>query len=210
MHVRRSAPIAMLLAASTPAFADERGLEAGVRLITLLGHGVPANDMPGFGVIGRWHWRPAWQLGVAVDQLTFDYERPYAVLGIASTMEIDASNDLTRFSAWLERRYDAHDAGWSFFWLAGAGYATVGTETVTGFTPSGARWEIETEASDELHVLGSTGVRRHFGPRLSVELALHLEQHGSDYRVRDRVSGSSATIGSHGVWGASIAMSHRF
>lgn len=209
MNVKASA-IAALFCCCTPAFAEEYTFETGARLLVLLGDGVPANDMPGFGLVGRWYWRADWQLGVAVDRVTFDHERPYASLGIASTMEIDGSNDLTRLSAWLERRYDAHDAAWSFFWLAGLGYATVGTETITGFAPSGVRWEIETDASDELHALGGIGMRRHLGRKFMAEVGLHLEHHGTDYQLRDRISGVTTSIGSHSPWGASAAVSYRF
>lgn len=114
---------AALCALSAPISADEPPFDAGARLLILLGDGEPANDMIGLGLTGRWRWRDGWYLGAGLDQVEFDYERPNDILGIPSTAEIDGSNDWTRVSGWIERRYDEEDLGWSWHWLAGVGFA---------------------------------------------------------------------------------------
>jgi hypothetical protein len=202
--------VAAILCGACPALgAEEYRFDAGARLLVLLGDGVPANDMIGVGVTGHWLWREGWYVGLGIDQVEFDYERPNDLLGIASTEEIDGSNDWTRVSGWIERRYGKEDQGWSWNWRAGLGFASVGTEDVRGATPTGGTWDIATDASNELHVLLAVGLRRGIG-RWAVDGALHLEHHATDYELVDRVSGRTATVSSQRPWGGSIGLSYRF
>jgi hypothetical protein len=202
--------VAAILCGTCPALcAEEYRFDAGARLLVLLGDGVPANDMIGFGVTGHWVWRESWYVGLGVDQVEFDYERPNDVLGIASTEEIDGSNDWTRVSGWIERRYGEANQGWSWNWRAGVGFASVATEDVRGSTPTGGTWDIATDASNEVHVLFALGVRRGIG-RWAVDGALHLEHHSTDYELVDRISGRTGTVSSQTPWGASIGLSYRF
>jgi hypothetical protein len=192
------------------AAAQDPRFDAGGRLVILLGDGVPANDMVGFGVLGRWHWRDHWYLGVALDQTEFDYERPNDVLGIPSAEEIDGKFDFARLSGWIERRFDDEDRGWSAAWRAGLGYASVSTEDVRGPTAGGGSWDIATNASDEVHAMLALGAKRYFGESFFLEGALHLEHHLTDYDLVDRVSGRTGQIGSQTPWGVSIGVSYRF
>jgi hypothetical protein len=201
---------AVVCAIATPVSAEERRVEVGPRLLILLGDGVPANDMIGIGLTARWPWRESWYLGFGLDQVEFDYERPNDVLGIASPEEIDGSNDWTRLSAWIERRYGEEDGGWSWHWLAGLGFASVNTEDVTGPTTGGGTWDITTDASNEVHVLLGLGARRYLGERWMLDGTLHLEHHSTDYELTDRVSGATGTVSSQTPWGASVGVSYRF
>jgi hypothetical protein len=208
--VRTLSIVVVLYAVSAPLMAEERRFDAGARLLILLGDGVPANDMIGWGLTGHWRWRDAWYLGVGLDYVEFDYERPNDVLGIPSTEEIDGSNDWTRVSGWVERRYDEEDGRWSWHWLAGLGFASVNTEDVSGATPDGGTWDIATDASNEVHLLLGIGLRRSVGARWALDGALHLEHHSTDYELHDRVSGRTGTVSSQTPWGASFGVSYRF
>jgi hypothetical protein len=90
------------------AFAQESDarFDIGLRGIILLSKGQPANDMIGEGLIARWRVRDQWHLGIAFDSATFDYETPNRGLGIAATNVVDGSNEWSRTSVLLERRYD--------------------------------------------------------------------------------------------------------
>ncbi|MGH8309558.1 MAG: hypothetical protein ACRETX_07160, partial [Steroidobacteraceae bacterium] len=201
---------AALCALSAPISADEPRFAAGARLLILLSDGQPANDMIGLGLTGRWRWREGWYLGFGLDQVEFDYERPNDILGIPSTAEIDGSNDWTRVSGWIERRYDEGDLAWSWHWLAGLGFASVSTEDVRGATPTGGTWDIATDARNEVHALLGIGLRRYIGARWAVDGALHVEHHATDYELVDRVSGRTGTVSSQTPWGASFGVSYRF
>jgi hypothetical protein len=199
-----------LCAIAGPICAEEPRFDAGGRLMILLGDGTPANDMIGWGIAGRWRWREGWHIGLGLDQVEFDYERPNDILSIASPEEVDGSNDWSRLSGWIERRYGDENLGWSWHWLAGLGFASVSTEDVTGPTAAGGTWNIATDASDELHVLFGLGVRRYLGTNWAIDGTLHLEHHSTDYQLVDRVSGATGEVGSQTPWGASFGLSYRF
>lgn len=190
--------------------SKETDWAAGVRGIVLLGDGVPANDMLGGGLLVRGHWRDQWYFGLSIDTISFDYERPNEVLRLPSIAEIDGSFDISRLSAWVERRYDDQDQGWSWFWTSGIGYADIATENVVGQTPAGDRWDIATDAAGELHLLFGAGIRRHLASDLTVEFSAHIEHHRTDYQLTDRVSGATGKIGSQTPKGFSLGFSYHF
>ena len=161
--------LAMLWAASDIAIAQDSQLEIGFRPLVLASQGEPSNDMLGGGVVGTWHWRDDWFFGTALDLMNFDYESQQNALGIAQDPDvkaIDGSNSFTRVSGWIERRYGG-GSPWDWFWSAGLGYATVDADIVAGDTASGGTFNIITDASDEIHLMGSVGVRRPLGERWS-------------------------------------------
>jgi hypothetical protein len=202
--------IAALWTLVAPAFAQDDRLEVGVRAILLASQGEPSNDMPGGGFAVRWHWKDAWRIGAGVERFSFDYERPHRALGISqdpALKVIDGSNRATRVSGWIERRYE-RDGAWVWFWTAGLGYASVSADDVSGPTGSGGSFDIVTNASDELQVLSSIGLKRPMGARWMLEGALHLEQHFSNYELQDRVSGATGKIGPHTPVGLSFGFSY--
>jgi hypothetical protein len=71
-----------LCTTTVAADAQERQLEIGLRPLVLLSQGEPSNDMAGAGIVGSWRWNDDWFLGIGLDSLSFDYERPQRVLGI--------------------------------------------------------------------------------------------------------------------------------
>ncbi len=192
--------------------AQEAGFELGFRPMVLASQGEPSNDMLGGGLVLSWPWRQGWYFGAALDNMSFDYERPQNVLGIPqdpNLKAIDGSNSFTRLSGHIERRYDRERA-WNWFWTAGLGYAIVDVDVVTGPTASGGTFNIVTDASDEVHLMSSIGLRRSMGPRWLFTATFHLEYHLTDYQLRDSVTGATGKIGSHTPVGASAAFSYRF
>jgi len=204
--------ITALSALSSAAVAQDRQLEIGFRPLVLASQGEPSNDMLGGGIVGTWHWRDDWYFGVALDSMTFDYERPQFALGISQPpglKAIDGSNSFTRLSGWIERRYES-DGAWDWFWGAGLGYATVDVETVTGPTALLGTFNIVTDASDEIHLVTSAGLRRSLGDKWTFAATFHLEHHLTDYEIRDTVSGATGKIGAHTPVGLSATFGYRF
>ena len=203
---------AALWAISATLGAQESQREIGLRPLVLASQGEPSNDMLGGGIVGTWHWRDNWFFGAALDSMSFDYERPQNILGIQQDPDlatIDGSNSFTRLSGWVERRYDRGSA-WNWFWNAGLGFASVNADMVSGPTASGGTFNIVTDASSEVHFMGSVGVRRPLGERWSFTATFHLEHHLTDYKIRETVSGATGKIGSHTPVGASATFSYRF
>ena len=204
--------LAALWAVGASANAQDSQLEIGIRPLILASQGEPSNDMTGGGIVGSRHWKDNWYFGVALDSMTFDYERPQFALGISQPpglKAIDGSNSFTRLSGWIERRYDS-DGAWDWFWGAGLGYATVDADTVTGPTALLGTFNIVTDASDEIHLMTSAGLRRPLGDKWTLAATFHLEHHLTDYKIRDTISGATGKIGAHTPVGLSATFSYRF
>jgi len=196
-------------AAAQPEATASR-FEVGLSGVVLLGQGEPANDMVGAGLVGRWRIRDPWYLGVTVVDVAFDYETPNRALGIAATTVVDGSNELSRTSVFVERRYETARL-WDWYWLAGVGAAAVDdVANVPGARAGGGTFEIVTTAADETHAFAGGGLRRPFGEHWRLEAAFTVEHHDTDYRLVDRVSGQRGAIGAHSPYGLAIGVSYAF
>ena len=183
--------------------------DVGLRGVVLLSKGEPANDMMGEGLLFRWRARNAWHIGIAFDAVTFDYETPNKALGIVSATVVDGTNDISRASLLVERRYDS-DRSWDWYWLVGVGAASVDAPNVVGVRADGSTFDIATEADDEIHVFAGGGLRRALGARWAFETTFTVEHHTTDYELVDRVSGARGTIEAQSPYGIAIGVSYRF
>ena len=205
------ATFALIAIGCDAAMAEDRRVDVGVRGVVIIGDGQPANDMIGYGAVGRWEFRESWYLGLAFDSVTFDYETPSRVLGIDSVEEIDPGNEFTRVSVLAERRYEHAGSPWIWFWTAGVGFASidVGTNAV-GTTPGGQSFDIATTADDETHFIVGGGLRRLFGEHWALEATLTLQHHTTDYQLTDLVSGATGSIASQTPYGLTLGISYGF
>ncbi len=183
--------------------------DVGLRGVILLSKGEPANDMMGEGLLFRWRARSAWHIGIALDTVTFDYETPNKALGIVSATVVDGTNDISRASLLVERRYDS-DRSWDWYWLVGVGAASVDAPNVVGVRADGSTFDIATEADDEIHVFAGGGLRRALGARWAFETTFTVEHHTTDYELVDRISGARGTIEAQSPYGIAIGVSYRF
>lgn len=189
--------------------AQESRFEIGMRGVVLLGKGTPANDMVGEGLIGRFAFSDAWQLGVALDNVTFDYETPNRTLGIPATAVVDGTNSWSRASVLVERDF-AGERRWAWYWVAGLGYAGVDpVSNVAGQRADGGTFNITTTADDELHVFAGGGARRELGRRWLFDTTLTIEHHDTHYELVDTVSGARGTIGAQTVYGIAVGVGYR-
>ena len=198
-----------LVADASDAQESAPRLDVGLRGVVLLSKGEPANDMIGEGLLFRWRLRDAWHIGIAFDAVTFDYETPNKALGIVSATVVDGTNDLSRASVLLERRYES-DRRWDWFWLVGVGTASIDAPNVAGRRADGSTFDIATEADEELHVFAGGGLRRPLGARWALETTFTVEHHTTEYELMDRVSGARGTIGAQSPYGIAIGVSYRF
>ena len=211
-HFRWLASLAAVAALDVPVHlaAQDARFELGFRGLVLLGKGTPANDMIGEGLVGRFRLSDAWQLGVALDSVKFDYETPNRALGIPATAVVDGINEWQRTSVFVERRFDG-ERRWDWHWLAGLGVANVDAiGNVAGTRADGGTFEIATVADDELHLFAGAGLHRPLGRRWLLDTSLTIEHHDTYYQLTDLVSGATGTIGSQSVYGISIGVSYGF
>lgn len=70
-----------------------------------MGDGEQANDLPMSGIYGRYNWSKKWHLGLSLDYLSSDFDRPYTLLGIPSEKEVDADMTNPIITLWDEREF---------------------------------------------------------------------------------------------------------
>jgi hypothetical protein len=213
MRITRQLAVAACIAMLSNAMgvrAEEATWDFGARVGALFSEAPPANDMMGYGVVLRRSRPGKLSFGLAVDFYEFDYEEPYKSLGIArgGPEPIDGVNDSTTISAWVERAYG--HGNWRWFWTLGAGYADISADAVSGPTATGGTFDIVTDAKSEFHVLASLGIRRQFAAHWYGEVAVHAQHHGTDYSLRDRVTGRTGSIGSQAPFGISGGLFWKF
>lgn len=197
-----------MLLASTVVHADNQRFDVGLRVMITAADGEPANDIPGFGLLGRYALDERWTLGAAIDRTEYDFEEPAKVIGIAQRADlgpIDALAEATTVSVWIERRFTRH-----WFVGAGLGAASVDVPGTTGGRADGGRFDIRTAVDTEIIASVVGGVRWRFGERWYSEFALRADQHFADWKIADRVSGARGSIGDYLAWGGYLAVGLRW
>ena len=195
------------------AHADENRYEVGLRANVLLGDGVPANDILGLGVIGRYRLTNGWFLGAAVDSYAYDFERPWRLVGIEQDPDIaviDASADNTVLSGSIGRLYNETDHGFDWFWTLGLGVALPSVSDVTGPTDAGGTFDLTFDTGTEIHLMATLGSSYNFSKNWSASLAARIEHHFMDVTITDRVSGNTAKVDSQSPMGAYLSLNYRF
>ena len=195
------------------AHSDENRYEIGLRANVLLGDGVPANDILGLGVIGRYRLNNGWFIGAGIDTYAYDFERPWKILGLAqdpNVPTIDASADSTTFSGSVGRLYNETNHGFDWFWTLGLGFASVDVDDVMGPTDTGGTFDITIDTGNEIHLMATLGSSYNFSESWSASFSARVEHHFMDVLITDSVSGETAKIDSQSPWGAYLSLNYGF
>lgn len=197
-----------------PVLADDPGrIAVGARLQTTMANGVPANDMPGYGIYGIYRLNDQWAVGLSVDFMKFDYEEPAKRLGIPLDPDaepIDAKAEQLIISASVERSFSAPEASREWFLGGAVGVADTDVPDITGPTATGGTFEIHTEVDRELIVSLLGGVRQRFAERWFAEFTLRADQHFAAWEPEDRVSGATARHDDYFAYGGYLGVGYRF
>jgi hypothetical protein len=200
--------------APLPAAADEAGkIQLGLRLGTSLASGVPANDMPGYGIRGLYALNDRWSVGLGIYFTEFDYEEPARQVGLPLDPDaepIDAKAEQLIYSVMVERLFARPDSRRQWFLGASAGVADTDVPVVTGFTATGDPFEIHTEVDREIIVSLVGGVRQRFGERWFGEFAVNADQHFAAWEPVDVVSGAEGRSGDYFAYGFHLGIGYRF
>lgn len=211
--VQNVAVILLALSPSTDAFAQESKIDIGLRANVLLGDGVPANDILGAGVIGRYRLNNGWFVGAGIDGYKYDFERPASILGIAQDPNvdvIDAKADSTVLFGSFGRLYNETDRGFDWFWSLGLGFASPSVDDVSGPTDTGGTFDLTFDVGNEIHLMGTLGTSYNFSSKWSTSFSARVEHHLMDVTITDRVTGETGTIDSQTVTGAYLSLNYRF
>lgn len=211
--VRTAAALAPLLS-PVPALADEAGrIEVGLRVGTSLASGVPANDMPGYGLHGLYALGERWSVGLGMYRTEFDYEEPAKRVGLpidAAAEPIDAKAERLIISALVERSFSSPDARRQWFVGARLGIADTDVPVATGTTATGDPFEIHTEVDRETIVSLLGGVRQRFGEHWFGEFSVSADQHLAAWEPEDRISGATGRSGDYFARGFHLGIGYRF
>jgi hypothetical protein len=213
--VRNAALASALSLTAIPAFgADDSGqFDIGAHFGTMLGDGVPANDMPGYGIYGLYRLNERWSVGLGIDRTDFDYEEPARILGIPLDPDdppVDPKAEMTIYSALIERTFDASREGREWFLGAAIGVADTDVPDVTGPTATGGTFDIDSEVDRELIISLRGGVRQHFGERWFMQFSLRAEQHFAAWELEDRISGATGRHEDYFAYGGFLGIGYRF
>lgn len=212
--VVRYSAIVLALSCSS-AFAEEVGskYELGLRANVLLGDGVPANDILGYGVIGRYNLQNGWFIGAAIDSYEYDFEHPTTLVGIEQDQTvavIDAPTDSTVISGSIGRLYNETNHGFDWFWTLGVGFSSPNVEDVAGPTDTGGTFDLTFDVGNEIHLMGALGTSYNFSESWSASFVARVEHHFMDIKITDRVSGNTGKIDSQSPIGAYLSLNYRF
>ena len=195
------------------AHSDETRYEVGLRANVLLGDGVPANDILGLGVIGRYRLNDGWFIGAGLDLYDYDFERPWRVVGLEQDPNvdtIDAPADNTVLSGSIGRLYNETDHGFDWFWTLGIGLASPNVDDVAGPTDVGGTFDLTFDVGSEIHLMATLGSSYNFSESWSASFAARVEHHFMDVLITDRISGNTAKVDSQSPVGAFISLNYRF
>jgi len=193
--------------------AEDSKIEMGLRANVLLGDGVPANDILGLGVIGRYRLDNGWFIGAGIDAYEFDFERPWKIVGLVQDPDvptIDASADSTVFNGSIGRLYNETDHGFDWFWTLGLGFSSINVDDVVGPTDTGGTFDIIFDAANEIHLMATVGSSYNFSAKWSTSFAARVEHHFMDVLITDRVSGNTAKLDSQSPIGAYLSLNYKF
>ncbi len=180
MKPNRLAVISALLTTSVPvagALVADGNWQVGARTGILLSGGKPANDITLTGVSAKYGLSDNTYVGASIDQLSFDFERPWQVVGVqqdkaVKPKDIDAKARSTLFRVFYERDYGKSDQSWNPYWNAGIGFASVNVDSVTGPVVGGSTFNIATDSGTEIVPSLGAGIRYNFTRQFAADLGL--------------------------------------
>lgn len=186
--------------------------ELGLRGNVLLGDGVPANDILGFGLIGKYYLSDGWFLAGTLDAYDYDFERPYQVVGLSQdpgVKTIDSKIKSTTLGAALGRHY-GDKSGFDWFWSAGVGVGFPDSTNVSGPTDTGTTFDLVIDAKTEIQIMGTLGTTYYSSGRWSFTAAARAEHHFLDITVTDQVTGNTGKVESQTPLGAYLSVNVAF
>ncbi|MBL8343843.1 MAG: hypothetical protein JNN03_00220 [Rubrivivax sp.] len=208
------AALSVALAATTQAHAAEQwgiGTRAGIAI----SGGKPANDIEHTGLFGTYALSPGSRVGISADWLVYDFEGPWAVVGVQQDTAItpkiiDAKVKSTLVSAFYEQNYGARTERWNWNWRAGLGFAKPKAPNVSGPATGGGTFTMSTDAGTETVLSGGASVRYNVSPSVSFDLGGTLRHHRAKWKITDTVSGRTGTVKSYSSIGVEAGLGIRF
>ena len=210
----KTAFVAAPFLVALPSMAEEPGaFQASLRFGTSLASGVPANDMPGYGIEGLYALNDRWSVGLGLYFTEFDYEEPARQVGLPIDPDaepIDAKAEQLIYSALVEYSFSPPEARRQWFMGGRVGVADTDVPITTGETATGDPFEIHTEVDREIIVSLTGGVRQRFGDNWYGEFTVNADQHFAAWEPVDVISGAEGRSDDYFAYGFHLGVGYRF
>ena len=207
--------LACLCALPVVAQADESPWSFGLRAGMSTAGGKPSNDAMTYALAVRYRLAEGSHIGVAIEQMDFDFERPWKVVGVqqdtvAEPEDIDAAAGSTALSLFFERLYGDRRGRWNPYWSVALAVASPDADPVTGPVQGGGTFDVHTDAGTEFVPGARGGYRLNFGDAWSADFSLSANHHFADWKVTDRQSGNTGKVDSYTHYGLQLGLVYRF
>lgn len=218
MNASRLLAVLILVCASLPGttFGDEPspwsfGLRAGMSTAG----GVPSNDAMTYGLALRYRLSQGQHVGLALEQMDFDFERPWKIAGVQQDTavepeDIDAAASSSALSLFYERAYGDRSTRWNPYWSVALAVASPDADPVTGPAVGGGTFDVHTDAGTEFIPGMRGGYLWTFGDAWSADFSASINHHIADWTVVDRQSGNTGKVDSYTHYGLQLGLVYRF
>ena len=182
------------------------GIKGGISM----GDGEPANDIPTYGILGRFRVNAKWLVGVGLDYTIFDFEDPATMLRLQTDKVYDAQISQYILSIWGEREFDTGPDWMTPFIFGGIGFGIGNDDTITGSLEGGGTFSIYSDAGTEIIPGLGVGVRFSVTDTVLLEAAARYDYHFADWNIKDSISGRTTTVDDYGTYGGYVAVVFSF
>jgi len=204
-----------LCALPVVAHADDSPWSFGLRAGMSTAGGVPSNDALTMALAVRYRLNPGGHVGLAVEQMDFDFERPWKIVGrqqdtVAEPEDIDATASSTALSVFFEREYGDPQTRWNPYWSLALALASPDADPATGPAVGGGTFDVHTDAGTEYVPGARGGMRWNLGASWSADFSLNVNYHIADWSIVDRQSGNIGKVDSYTHYGLQLGFVYRF
>lgn len=215
MSTRLLAAVLCCLVLPAAALAEDSPWSAGLRAGMSTAGGVPSNDSVNMALAVRYALDDRRHLGFALEQMTFDFERPHKVVGLqqdfaAEPEDIDAKTTSLLYTVSYEQHHGLAAARWRPYWSLQFAVCSPDVDDVTGPVQGGGTFDVRTDAGTEYIPGARAGYLWQFAGSWSADFSATVNHHFADWKVEDRQSGNRDRVDDYTHYGAQLGLRYRF
>ena len=191
----------------------ESTFSLGVRETVQWSNQSPAEDLSGFGIMGRFQLGPNRELGIGIDSLSDDFDDPAGALGLqvaegSGHPKAKIMADL--ISVWGQQNYDIGTERFEPFVLLGLALASIDMSEHRGGLSDGTQYDLRTNAGTEHIFMAGAGIRSKIYRGIGLEIAVRGEYHLANWTIEDRVSGAYIAADDYPALAGYVALESSF
>lgn len=197
------------------ASADSSPWSLGLRAGMSSADGEPSNDALTMGVAVRYRLSAGHHLGLALERMEFDFERPWRIVGVEQDIavepeDIDSAASSLGLSVFYDRHYGDRQGRWTPYWSVALAVASPDADPVTGPAVGGGTFDVHADPGTEIIPGARGGIHWNLGDSWAADFSLSANYHLADWSVVDRQSGNTAKVGNYTHYGLQLGLVYRF